>query len=742
MAENCEGNPKVPLIGLLAVKNHLITKEELQEGLSQCGKDSPPDAALKAYLLSNELISSKNMARLEKAAKTLDIRQKEFKFGALAVRKGFINKSVLTLALEEQEADIKNARKVRMLGDMLIEAGMLTPKQCEYILKLQKRARLEPGKPALEKPAAKAPPVLEADEGSVRESELETGIPEAPAQKGETQPNKIPDAHKTTGAGSAGPKIISLLEPEVIDGGIKLEIAQDFMTAFITKTDHFDSTISTVQVKESLIDKGIVMGIVDDKKIDGFINSSGFKTQSFLVAKGISPVQGKDAELEFFFNTDYLKAGDLTEDGTIDFKDRGKVPHVEEGTVLAEKIPMVESRKGHSIYGDEIETIPGTDIALKLGKGAKISADGCKVLAAVKGFPKYALSGHIFVHQEYVTEGDVDFETGHIKYDGNVIINGRIKSGFNVKGNDVSAVELDNGEIDAEGNVQIAGGINEGVIYSRGNIYAKFIHKSQITCMGDVIVEKEIVDSDVECSGACRVETGKLISSRIAAKMGVHAKDIGTEMASPNQIRVAHDAFLEKELEKNKTQVDGFKEKIGICQKQQEKFEQENLDLQKQITDLAHVQDRSQLEEKEISSKITSIQEAGGSPLEIDELNSRMDQLKVQAKAAEQNLDACFEKTEEIENRVEGQTRKIAVLNTQIDDLLEEKKNLLAMAAENPGKAEVIVAGAVLPETIIRGMHCEKRISELTRHVRFFESLCKSEDGKNLNIYEIQAGNI
>ena len=46
------------------------------------------------------------------------------------------------------------------------------------------------------------------------------------------------------------------------------------------------------------------------------------------------PIQGKNARVEFFFNTDYLKAGDLSIDGGIDFKDRGEIPHVEEGTVL------------------------------------------------------------------------------------------------------------------------------------------------------------------------------------------------------------------------------------------------------------------------------------------------------------------------------------------------------------------------------------------------------------------------
>ncbi len=731
MAKQDNGKTKVPLIGLLAVKNLLITKEELQTGMTRCEGADNPDFALKEYLLSNEMISEQNMQRLLKAAKALELRQKEFKFGIIAVRKGFINQSVLTLALEEQENDIKNKKKVRMIGDLLVEAGMLTTKQRDYILNLQKRVRQE---------------VTKIQKDSVLAPEQEKSDPDM-SQTGETDENKEPDVSGI--GGESAPKesedeedSVALMEPELIDGGIKLEISSDYMTAFLTKTEQFDKNITPAKIKEALFEKGISMGVVEDKMLEGFIQSSGFKTKSFMVARGIAPIDGKDARIEYFFNTDYLSAGGVTEDGSIDFKERGKIPHVEEGTVLAEKIPMVEARRGHSIFGDEIETVPGTDITLKYGNGAKLSEDGFKVMAAVKGFPKYSLSGQVFVHQEYVTEGDVDFETGHINYDGNVNIKGRIKSGFKVQGNDIQAIELDGGEIDAQGNVRILGGINEGKIYSRGSIYAKFIHNSEIVCMGDVAVEKEIVDSDVECSGTCSVEHGKLISSRITAKMGVKAKNIGTEMAAPNKIKVGYDAFLEKELKENSRQVEELKKQMAEHEKKKEDFKQENLELQKQITDLAHVQDRSQLEERETASKITAMENESVDPGEINELKTRMDQLKNAAQKAEKDLDACFDRSEKIETLVEQQDKKIAELERQKELLLEEKSNLVEWANDNPGKPEVIVTGAVMPETIIRGKHCEKRITELTRHAKFSEILCAAEDGKSLNIYEISTGNI
>ena len=103
MAEPAENKIKIPMIGLLAVKNLLITKEDLQKALSYCSGAENLALALKEYFLSKEIISAQNMERLLRAAKTIDLRQKEFKFGAVAIRKGFINQSVLKLVLEEQQ---------------------------------------------------------------------------------------------------------------------------------------------------------------------------------------------------------------------------------------------------------------------------------------------------------------------------------------------------------------------------------------------------------------------------------------------------------------------------------------------------------------------------------------------------------------------------------------------------------------------------------------------------------------
>ena len=710
MTTNSCSKHKIPFIGLLAVRTKFITQNELNKGLEKCSGADNQNIALKDYFLSNNLISAQKMKKLLLAVKKLNLRQAELRFGAIAIKKGFINQSVLELALEEQKNNIQNKKKGLPIGDILVEAGMMTEKQCDYILKLQKRGK------------QKAEKIIENNVAQTVEKLPQEDLAE-----------NLPEDTK---------KEVALLAPEIIDGGIKLEVFNDFMAAFLTKTDAFDQKLTVTQVKQVLFDKDIVAGIVADEMIEGFITSSGFKAKAFKVAQGISPVQGKDASIKFFFDSDYLKAGGVTDDGVIDFKDRGEMPFVELGTMLAEKTPIKESCNGKNIYGEAIEITPAIDIELKIGKGAQLSDDGLKILAEVQGFPVHTMSRHIAVYQEYTTEGDVDYETGHINYDGNVTVNGRIKSGFKVEGNNIQALALDGGTITADENVNIAGGINEGTIYSRGNIRAKFIHNSKLLCLGDVIIEKEIVDSDIECSGKCVVENGKLISSRITAKMGVQAKNIGTDMSEPNIIKVGHDIFTQKELEKNKDQMDKVKEQIEHLNKNRKKLETDNSSLEKQTTELAQIQDRSQLEEKQMTLNLVSMQKDGADAQTIEEDKKKIEQLKKDAQKAEEDLNACFAKCDKIEETMENIEMKTKTLKGNLDNLETEKSNLLLWAKDHPGKPVVIAQGAILSGTIIKGQHCEKRLAELTRHAKIMEVQLISEGGLNQNIYEIQVGSI
>lgn len=126
----------------------------------------------------------------------------------------------------------------------------------------------------------------------------------------------------------------------------------------------------------------------------------------------------------------------------------------------------------------------------------------------------------------------------------------------------------------------------------------------------------------------------------------------------------------------------------------------------------------------------------------VRSLEQRVEKLRLLARKAEDKLDQCFEKSEQIEGRIQKETREIEDLEKRRAEYQDERNNLIQWANENPGKPFVIVEGVIMPETLIRGKHTEKRVTEMLRHSRIVEVLCSSEDGQSLNIYEMRVGNI
>ncbi len=701
----------IPLIGMLALKNRLITQEELLTGMAHCRGVKDIDNALEAYFLAEALISEKNIHRLAVAAKAIAIRQKELTFGAIALAKGYINKSVLELALEDQKVDLKQGRKPRLIGDMMVDAGLLTVKQRDAILKMQKRGRKQAAEAGQIQPDM---PLTEVGAGNGQDKNILCAGPSE--SNGVTRPVMLPEV--------------------VISGGITLRIAEDFMSAFLIKGPEFDANVSVSDIKADLYDKGIVTGVVDEGMIQGFIGASGFKTKPFRVAKGIRPHGGEDAKVAYFFSTDYLKAGGMDENGTIDFRQRGEIPLVEKGTVLAEKTPRVKPSSGVNIYGEKILMPPVIDKALRFGKGAVLSEDSCKILAAVRGYPKFSLAGVIFVHEEYVTGSDVDFQTGHVEFDGKVNVTGCIKSGFKVRGSDITAVEIDGGIVEADGDLRVAGGINEGKIYARGNVYAKFILSTEILCMGDVYVEKEIVDCTIHAGGACSIFQGKLIASKVSAKMGLMARDIGTEMGGPTIITVGQDGFLEKELALNSKNAAAVKEELLTMEDKKSKATFQKNELNEKIPGLAHIQDRSQLAQAEIREQLNAPMSASVK----EELTHKLSELERTAAEAEEDINRCFDKIDTFDTLIQTIDQNMERLNETLETLDQERSNLIQWSREHPGQPRVMVEGILRSGNKIIGQHSELTVDTTISHVRIVETLSGTTDEQGGPVYQMKIG--
>ncbi len=312
------------ILGMLAVENQLVSQEDMDNALKELGEDRS-ESSLYKYLESRNLVSETDLNRLKKAVKILNTRQKEFTFGSILVRLGFINQSMVDLALLQQQETIKNRRSPRRIGDMLVEMGFLTARQRDYVLNLQKRKKSIPSPETENLELSIGPPCLTVSERITME---------------------------------AIPQEFQILSPPVsIMPGLHLQVAEDGMAAYLSKSKEFDRDMLVQDLKDALHRESIVFGISSNDMLEGFIASSGFRTNSFKVAKGTPAKGSQDVQIQYFFPADIFQPGQLDAQGKTDHKKKQKIVQVSRGSLLAKKIvsQTEDGKEGSDIYGNILQ---------------------------------------------------------------------------------------------------------------------------------------------------------------------------------------------------------------------------------------------------------------------------------------------------------------------------------------------------------------------------------------------------
>jgi len=77
--------------------------------------------------------------------------------------------------------------------------------------------------------------------------------------------------------------------------------------------------------------------------------------------------------------------------------------------------------------------------------------------------------------KEHHIKSDVGYETGHVNFDGNIIVDGTIQNGFSVTGVDLKAKEIHGGNVILSGDLEISGGILDADVTIDGTIKASYI---------------------------------------------------------------------------------------------------------------------------------------------------------------------------------------------------------------------------------------------------------------------------
>ena len=309
---------------------------------------------------------------------------------------------------------------------------------------------------------------------------------------------------------------------------------------------------------------------IEERSLKAHFEGNGMYCTDILVAKGRKPIEGQDAKIEYFFNTNTHKRPTHLPDGRVDYFNLTAINQCSQGDELARIIPERPGEMGCDIYGKSIKPREVKRETLKVGKNAELSEDRLSVTSMVDGHVTLA-DNKVTVSSVYRVK-NVDLSTGNIVYNGRVEIAENVAENFKVKagGNVVVNGIVGGATIIAGGNIIIAKGMNgmgKGYLRAGGDIIVKFLENARVVTGG--FVETEAILHCVVSSGVdVKVEgrKGIILGGRIQAAKAIKANIVGGSMSTATTLEVGVDPVLKSQLENVQTAIEEKNKTLNAAQ--------------------------------------------------------------------------------------------------------------------------------------------------------------------------------
>lgn len=332
--------------------------------------------------------------------------------------------------------------------------------------------------------------------------------------------------------------------PTVISVEPLFRVSHDEMKASVVVHPPLEGccSLKNEDLDQLLQEEGIVFGL-NQEKVDeakDFICQGLMEFATFPIATGLESGESSDAFLEFQMEIGPI-AGKILEDGSIDFRERRIMVPVDEGDVLAKKIPAEPGTPGKNVFGLEIEASQGKDIKVKTKGYASYSDDTLEVVATGSGVLSVVGGNVLQVSTKQKIESDIDFSTGNVESKNCVIIRGSVQPGFTVKAEGDIEVggTVSSATIECGANVVIKSGITgkKTIVSAKGDADILFIEQGRIVTGGNCVIRKQAYYSIVHAGESIRCRKDSVVvGGELVAADCISFGDVGSEKSTPSLI--------------------------------------------------------------------------------------------------------------------------------------------------------------------------------------------------------------
>ncbi len=334
----------------------------------------------------------------------------------------------------------------------------------------------------------------------------------------------------------------------------KVTVSDDHLSAWVQWGDANDEApVEIEDVLAALDDTQIVMTDDVERRIGAFVDAiagGGERSERFLIAEGSPAVESENGEFILEEGLRQVQA-QWQEDAQIDHYAFNSVVTVDAGATIGRIVPPTQGQDGLDICGQALkpkrrptEVMLGNDLHIAGGESGTVIAD-------VAGKISYKL-GRLSIDKTLDIRGDIDFDSGSVDSNIDVHIKGDVLDGFTVKSNQSITVGgvIGAATVEAGGDVIVRGGIlnrHKGTVTAGGDIVARFGEEAALQSDQDVVIGKELMNSEVRCRGHVLASHGEVIGGHTYARKGVDLRCIGSEAEIPTSIAVGipPDAYFE-----------------------------------------------------------------------------------------------------------------------------------------------------------------------------------------------------
>lgn len=361
--------------------------------------------------------------------------------------------------------------------------------------------------------------------------------------------------------------------------------AFDIVSPFFASEDRltlYSHILPLVWGEQSYIDKVIrstppTSSEITVNHIDDLSNIFNIDTLSSLALRqGRPSVPGRPGSITFMLPPDTpppKQNGDR-----VDYRAVSQFREIAEDTVIAERVPMIQSIPGIDVFGEPLHVAKVKDYIFSFGDGIIEEPTPDRVVYKAKERGVLQLEDHyVNVSPVLTINGDVCSETGNISYSRSVIVHGTIRSGFNVTCGDLTVRENieDATKITCKGNLTVKRGIfgERTKVFVEKNAKISLVQNAYVRVNGNCTIDQYAYHAKIFCretvqiSGRGRInhEKGCVIGGEICALKILDIHSVGST-ATLTTVSCGFDSEYFATLNKSLSLETTLKKKILLLQ--------------------------------------------------------------------------------------------------------------------------------------------------------------------------------